>query len=87
MKDKKYRYEWNKNENETSRRPNESAKKKRIARKCYGIHPHCSKCGKCHTNVLTCEIGHKTEEELEWDRIARIKASRKQMENGEDVWG
>ena len=31
---------------------------KRIARKCYGIHPHCSICGECHTNVLTHDRGH-----------------------------
>ena len=30
----------------------------RIARKCYGIHPHCSICGECHTNVLTHDRGH-----------------------------
>jgi len=30
----------------------------RIPRKCYGIHPHCSICGKCHTNRRTHYKGH-----------------------------
>ena len=31
---------------------------KRIARKCSSIHPHCSICGKCHTNRTTHDRGH-----------------------------
>lgn len=30
----------------------------RVPRKCTGIHPHCSICGKCHRNVRTHWIGH-----------------------------
>jgi hypothetical protein len=30
----------------------------RVPRKCSGIHPHCSICGKCHRNVRTHWIGH-----------------------------
>ena len=30
----------------------------RIPRKCYGIHPHCSICGECHTNSRTHDRGH-----------------------------
>ena len=30
----------------------------RLPRKCYGIHPHCSICGQCHTNRLTHDRGH-----------------------------
>jgi hypothetical protein len=30
----------------------------RIARKCVGIHPHCSICGMCHTNRRTHDQGH-----------------------------
>ena len=30
----------------------------RIPRKCYGIHPHCSICGQCHTNRRTHDKGH-----------------------------
>jgi len=30
----------------------------RIPRKCYGIHPHCSICGECHTNARTHDRGH-----------------------------
>ena len=31
---------------------------KRLARKCYGIHPHCSICGQCHKNARTHDRGH-----------------------------
>tara|TARA_B110000881_G_C18555929_1_gene506908 strand:+ start:1059 stop:1613 length:555 start_codon:yes stop_codon:yes gene_type:complete len=31
---------------------------KRIARKCSTIHPHCSICGRCHTNRTTHDRGH-----------------------------
>jgi hypothetical protein len=30
----------------------------RVARKCIGIHPHCSICGMCHTNRRTHDRGH-----------------------------
>ena len=32
--------------------------KDRISKKCYGLHPHCSICGMCHTNRLSCDRGH-----------------------------
>ena len=45
-------------ENVSVNEPRKMIGGERIARKCYGIHPHCSICGECHTNVLTHDRGH-----------------------------
>ena len=31
----------------------------RNSHKCTGIHPHCSICGQCHTNMLNHDRGHR----------------------------
>ena len=33
--------------------------KERNSHKCTGIHPHCSICGECHTNMLNHDRGHR----------------------------
>lgn len=42
----------------TSSFPSSVYEEIRIARKCVGIHPHCSICGMCHTNRRTHNRGH-----------------------------
>ena len=48
---------WTQKNNPALHKKNQQIEK-RLARKCYGIHPHCSICGQCHKNVRTHDRGH-----------------------------
>ena len=48
---------WTQKNNPKLNKKNQQIEK-RLARKCHGIHPHCSICGQCHRNARTHDRGH-----------------------------